>query len=137
MGRRSGYLVGRAVRAPQSLLLSLVSYTVERNQRWYKLKDIPRYWIGRINTVKMTLLSKAMYRFITIYIKSPMAFFTELEQFFFLILWKHGRPQIAKAILRKENGAGRIRLPDFRLYHKATFIKRVCYWYKKKRHIDQ
>ena len=45
--------------------------------RW---RDIPRSWIGRINTVKMTMLSNAIYRFSTIPIKLTMAFFTELKQ---------------------------------------------------------
>ena len=27
-------------------------------------------------------------------------------------MWKHKRPQIAKAVLTKKNGAGEIKLPD-------------------------
>ena len=86
--------------------------------------------MGRINIVKMNILSNAIYRFNVIPIKLLVVFFTELEQKNFTIHTETQKTPNSQTSLKKKNGAGGINLPDFRLYYKATVIKTVWYLHK-------
>ena len=45
-----------------------------------KWKDTPQSWIGRINIIKMSMLSSAIYRSSAIPIKIPRAIFIDVEE---------------------------------------------------------
>ena len=56
--------------------------------RW---RDIPCSWIGRINTVKITILPKAICRLNALTIKLLIVFFIELKQGIPQCVWKQKR----------------------------------------------
>ena len=60
------------------------------------MERYPMLWIGRINIIKMAKLPKAIYKFSAIPIKSPMTFFTELEQIIIKLYGTKEDPELPK-----------------------------------------
>ena len=74
-----------------------------------KIKDDTNRWINRpyswsvrINIVKMSILSTAMYRFNAVPIKLPTVFFTKLEQIISQFVWKHKKTSNSQSNLEKK-----------------------------------
>ena len=72
-----------------------------------RCRDIPCSWVRRINIMKMTILSNAIYRFSSIPMKLPMAFYTELEQKNFIIHMETQKTLNSQSSLEKEEWSWR------------------------------
>lgn len=98
----------------------------ENTTKW---KDITYSWIRKKSIFKMSLLPKAIHTFNAILIKTPTAFFAELEQTILKFVQNHKRP----CIQPKQSGKRKEKLfpiLDFKLYYKTVVIKTVQYWHK-------
>jgi hypothetical protein len=91
---------------------------MEENLR--KWKEVPCSWIGRINTVKMAILLKAMNRFNATPIKIPIQFFTDLERTICKFIWNNNNNKqtnrIVKTILNNKRTSGCVTILDHKLY---------------------
>ena len=67
----------------------------------------------------------------SILIKIPGAYFTDLEQIFQKFIWNKKKPKVSEN-LKKKNKVEGITTPIIELYYKPTVIKTVCYWHRNR-----
>ena len=56
---------------------------------------MPLAWLGRINTLKMTILHKVLYHFYALPIGLSEAFFRELKTAFLKFIWGNSLPLLS------------------------------------------
>ena len=90
--------------------------------------------LGRLNTVKMSVLSDIIYRFNAIPIKIPVSYFEDINKLILKFIWRGKRPRIANSFLREKNNWRTDII--FHPYYNTTVIKTVWYQWNDM-HIDQ
>jgi hypothetical protein len=62
-----------------------------------KMKILPYSWIGKVNIVNMSILSKSIYRFSVISHQNTNDILHRATKKILKLIWKHKRPQIKQS----------------------------------------
>ena len=84
--------------------------------------------IGRINSIKMTLLPNFLYLFQCLPIFLPKSFFQALDSLMINNIWNGKQPRLRKAFLQRPKQTGGMALPSFQYYYWAANIPSLVFW---------
>lgn len=84
--------------------------------------------IGRVNTIKMSVLPKYLYIFQCLPVFISGTFFKKLDSVISSYLWNGKRPRLRKNYLQRPKNEGGLALPNFRYYYWASNLQCISYW---------
>ena len=108
---------------PETCMQQTIQRADKRNQRRSKQRDVWCSWIGRLNTVQMSIPLKLTCRFNAILSTISTNAFVDRDKIIPIFIWRSKGTNILKTILTK-NAVGGINLPNFKTW-RATVIKAV------------
>lgn len=92
------------------------------------MENVPCSGIVRLNSVKMLILPKLIYRLKAIPIKILTGYFVEINKHDFKIYMERQRTRIGETVMKKNTVGGHIR-PGFQTSNTATVISTVTVKY--------
>ena len=108
-------------------VLALLAQIKTDFQRWGSL---PLSLIGRINTVKMSVLPTFLFLFQCLPIFLPKSFFKTVDSIICHFLWNGKIPRVRQKVLPNCKFYGGLSLPNFQFYYWAVNITRIILWSK-------
>lgn len=93
------------------------------------LNTLPISMVGRINTIKMVVLSRFLYIFQNIPVFIPLYYFNKSDSIISSFIWNNKLARISKKHLFKRKAEGGFGLPHFKLYYWAANVNVLLYWH--------
>lgn len=99
-------------------------------QELQKMSTRPLSLFGRVNTIKMVLAPKILYKFQMLPISLPQPYLRALRGLMAKFVWGNKKPRIAHKVLTRGKKQGGLALPDLSKYYKSVMLSRVMEWSK-------
>lgn len=96
-------------------------------KRW---SAMPISMVGRINSLKMTILPKFLYLFQCIPLPPPPNFFTSMNKLFRDFIWNNRKARLRLTLLYLPFDRGGLKLPNLKLYYWSCQLWTASFWFK-------
>uniref|UniRef100_A0A803KCY8 Reverse transcriptase domain-containing protein n=1 Tax=Xenopus tropicalis TaxID=8364 RepID=A0A803KCY8_XENTR len=85
-------------------------------------------WLGRITTVKMSILPKLLFLFETLPISVPKTVLQDIQRSIFQFVWGKSSHRIAKTVMMASKRQGGLAAPNILKYYEATHLRQILGW---------